>query len=194
MTQYLVPKKDAAAFFGVSVQALDGWFTRGCPIAEQDSHGRIKAVDLSAMARWRVEKAEGNLDADRARLARAQAERTELELAELRGLVVRTDEVAAAWTNEIARARTRLLAMPNKLGPLCRSVPTDAAAAGLIEAEVLQALEELSKDGVPERARRRREAGAARVAAAAETDGVRVGGSTPAPVVGKRGRAGPMAH
>ena len=194
MTQHLVQKREAAAFFGVSVQALDGWFNRGCPIAEQDAHGRIKAVDLSAMARWRIGLAEGNLDADRARLARAQAERTELDLAELQGQVVRTDEVVAAWSAEVARARTRLLSLPNKLGPQCRSAATDAAAAGLIEAEVLQALEELSSDGLTERARNRRAARAERMAAAAETDGVRVGRSAPAPVVGKRGRAGAVAN
>jgi hypothetical protein len=51
-----VSKKAAAAFFGVSVQALDGWFTAGCPVAERDAHGAVKRVSLAAMTRWRIKR------------------------------------------------------------------------------------------------------------------------------------------
>jgi len=46
-------KKDAAKHFGVSTQALDAWFLAGCPVAERDDNGAIKALDLEAMNRWK---------------------------------------------------------------------------------------------------------------------------------------------
>jgi phage terminase Nu1 subunit (DNA packaging protein) len=35
---------------------LDGWFIAGCPVAERTKAGAIKALDLSAMARWRRQR------------------------------------------------------------------------------------------------------------------------------------------
>lgn len=53
----LVSKKEAAAFFRVSVQALDGWFVAGCPVAKRSTKGSVALVSLSAMARWRISRA-----------------------------------------------------------------------------------------------------------------------------------------
>jgi len=53
----LVSKKEAAAFFRVSVQALDGWFVAGCPVAKRSTTGSVALVSLSAMARWRISRA-----------------------------------------------------------------------------------------------------------------------------------------
>jgi hypothetical protein len=56
--KHLASKRQASAFFGVSTQALDGWFTAGCPVHERDKDGRIKTLDLSALARWRITRKE----------------------------------------------------------------------------------------------------------------------------------------
>ena len=56
MKDFRTNKVGAARFFGVTVQALDRWFSSGCPVAEHDDGGAIKAVDLSAMAKWRIDR------------------------------------------------------------------------------------------------------------------------------------------
>ena len=52
-----VNKSAAAAFFGVTTQSLDRWFTAGCPVAKRGSSGAITELDLSDMAQWRIDRA-----------------------------------------------------------------------------------------------------------------------------------------
>jgi terminase small subunit / prophage DNA-packing protein len=52
---------------------------------------------------------------ERARLAKLQADKVEIELAELRGEVVRSEDVARVMQAHIIGARARLLSLPDKL-------------------------------------------------------------------------------
>jgi phage terminase Nu1 subunit (DNA packaging protein) len=136
-------------------------------------------------------------EAERARLTKAQADKTELEAAELAGSLVRVDEVEAEWSRMLGSMRSRLLSLPSKAGPRVRVALNDEEAAALIEAEILEALQELSTDGIPPTTRDRRvraEARAEGSAPAAEADGKPVGGPVPAPVRRKRGRAGAVEN
>ncbi len=135
-------------------------------------------------------------EAERARLTKAQADKTELEAAELAGSLVRVDEVEAEWGRMLGSMRSRLLSLPSKAGPRVRVALNDEESAALIEAEVLEALQELSTDGIPPTTRDRRERAAARAEgahAAATPDGVAVGGPVSAAVPRKRRRAGAVA-
>lgn len=137
---------------------------------------------------------------ERARLTKAQADKTELESQELRGEMVRVPEVAEEWARRTGAARARMLGVPSKAAPRARTAESDEAAAKVIEAEILEGLQELSTDGLPDRTRRRVDAARAREAkrlesavdAAAETDRDAVGGPVPAAKPGKRGRARKM--
>lgn len=107
---------------------------------------------------------------ERARLTKAQADRTELEAAELRGELVRVEHLVEEWGRMLSALRARLLSLPSKTAPRARTAASDEVALRLIEDEVLQALEELSADGLPDRTRARRErvAGSAEASAAPE--------------------------
>lgn len=131
---------------------------------------------------------------ERARLTKAQADKTELESAELRGEMVRVPEVVDEWWRQTSAAKARLLSTPSKVAPRARTADSDEAAAKLIEAEILEALQELSDDGLPDRTRSRRQRGKNGVEAAAKVDGERVGGHVPPAKSRKRGRARPVAH
>jgi hypothetical protein len=138
-----------------------------------------------------------DLNAERTRLTKAQADKTELEAAELAGSLVRVDEVEAEWARMLGSMRSRLLSLPSKAGPRVRVALNDEEAAALIEAEVLEALQELSTDGIPPTTRDRRvraEARAEGAHPAAEAHGKPVGGPVPAPVRRKRGRAGAVEN
>ena len=106
-----------------------------------------------------VKPADGSGDIDyhkeKARLTKAQADRTELDAAEIRGELVRADHVIESWSRMLGSARARLLSIPSKAAPRVRAAANDEEAASLIESEVLEALEELSSNGLPERSRAR---------------------------------------
>lgn len=132
-------------------------------------------------------------EAERARLTKAQADRTELEAAELRGEMVRAAWVIDEWARMLGALRSRLLSLPTKSAPRARGAESDAKAASLIEREVIEALQELSDDGLDPRTRARKERSSQRDEAAAVADGKRVGGRVPAAVPGKRGRTRKVA-
>lgn len=125
---------------------------------------------------------------ERARLTKAQADRTELEAAELRGEMVRAEHVIEAWARMVGAARARLLSLPTKAGPRARAASNDEEAASVIEAEIIEALEELSSDGLPDRTRARRTRHEASPETSAAPDSEPVGGRIPAPESGKRRR------
>ena len=200
---YQVSKKEAAAFFTVSTQALDGWFTSGCPVAKRDDTGRIVAVDLQAMAQWRIDRAamsEGNgLDFERTRLTKAQADKTELEVSELRGELVRAPVIGLHWQAMVAAMRAKLLSLPSKVAPLVAGPDSLSRTQELIQANVHEALAEIAGDGFPNDVRKRLdmlrsgESGNADREAAAEADGHAVGKRAPAAKPrGQRG-AGPVS-
>jgi hypothetical protein len=65
---------------------------------------------------------------ERARFIRARADLAEMEAAEKRGAVIPAADVEAAWIAVLARLRTRLLALPDRLAPL---VHAEASPAGV---------------------------------------------------------------
>jgi phage terminase Nu1 subunit (DNA packaging protein) len=85
------------------------------------------------------------LTAERARLAKLQADKVEIELAELRGEVVRTEDVARVMQGHVIAARSRLLALPTKLVALF-SPDMRPQTLALAEGAVREALQELSSD------------------------------------------------
>lgn len=59
-------KSELAEFFGVSVQAVDGWCRRNCPVVERGAPGRPWAFDAVEVAKWRfgVKDAPEGIDPD----------------------------------------------------------------------------------------------------------------------------------
>lgn len=80
---FTASKKTASEFFGVTAQSLDRWFSSGCPVAERDRHGHIKALDLSEMARWRIgrdAKDDSTTEAEREKILLTREQRIGQEL------------------------------------------------------------------------------------------------------------------
>lgn len=90
--------------------------------------------------------ASGNLDlpAERARLAKEQADGQEMKNAVTRGELLPRSEVTAAVTSAFARVRARLLAVPTKTAPLLLGVSDLADLTGKLSDGIHEALAELS--------------------------------------------------
>jgi phage terminase Nu1 subunit (DNA packaging protein) len=133
-------------------------------------------------------------ESERARLTKAQADKAELESAELRGEMVRADDLIEEWGRMVGSLRSRLLSIPSKTAPVSRAATTDEEAKTLIEAEIIEALEELSSDGLTERARTRQDRVRRNTEASSTSDGEYVGGREPETEPGKQRRARKVAN
>lgn len=86
----------------------------------------------------------GEFDDQRQRLAAAQAEKVEHENAVRRGELAPRADVEHFWTECIANARARVLAMGSKLSPRLVNIGDASVIAAAIRAEAYAALAELA--------------------------------------------------
>ncbi len=88
----------------------------------------------------------GDLNEERTRLTKAQADRAELELQEKEGELISTDIIKTIWSDYVANVRSKLLALSSKLGHLTQAADTYAEAETIIKEAIYECLEELSED------------------------------------------------
>lgn len=85
-----------------------------------------------------------DLEAERARLAKEQADKTAMENEEKRGRLVDAEKVAAWWVQIVTNAKTKLLAIPTKAAPLVLGCKSLAQAKDVLEKLIHESLTELS--------------------------------------------------
>jgi hypothetical protein len=105
-----------------------------------------------ALVAYYVAKLRGNsdeFDDQRQRLAAAQAEKVENENAVRRGELADMAEVEKFWTDCIANARAKALALPTKLSPRLVNIGDASLVAAAIRAEIHAMLAELADYAPP---------------------------------------------
>jgi len=142
--------KDLCHLLGLSSGALADLKKRGIAV-----HLGHDAYDLEATVRayvthlrgvaagWGSEEQAINLTAERARLAKEQADAQALKNAALRGELVPAADVERAWGDVLRQVRARILAVPSRLRQSLTLAPADA---DLIDRELREALTELGND------------------------------------------------
>lgn len=88
------------------------------------------------------------LNAERARLAHHQANKAALDEQETRGELVRAEDVTRSVSDAFRRVRARLLSLPTKLTPVVLGSTDAVEVKDAIEAGVLEALAELTRETV----------------------------------------------
>ena len=86
-------------------------------------------------------------EADRARKMKADADMAEIEAAKAASKLVESRPIERTWMAAIIGAKTRLMALPARIGPQTVIQPTAQAATELIRKEMMDALAELSRVG-----------------------------------------------
>lgn len=104
--RYLYKKKDIAFLFGVTVQALDGWDVK--PHRREGNKSLYYLPDVIAWRLKRDTKETLDLTKERARLAAAQAEKTEMENEKTRGSHVDKEDVIKATADFINSLKSSL--------------------------------------------------------------------------------------
>jgi hypothetical protein len=84
-------------------------------------------------------------DAD-IRLKTLQADKLEIELMEKAGELIAVEDVTTTLSSMIVRVKTRLLRMPSAIAPTVAGMSDTNAVQKRLEAEVREALDELSED------------------------------------------------
>lgn len=104
---------------------------------------------LREVAAGRKSEAETfDLVAERARLAKEQADAQEMKNAQLRGELLVRGEVTAAVQGAFARVRAKLLSLPSKVAPLLIGMDSIADVTEHLRVGVYEALGELSETQV----------------------------------------------
>lgn len=102
------------------------------------------------------------LQRERARLAKEQADKTAMENAEKRGDLVSSRVMAETWANLCAAIKSKFLGMPTRAAPLvmgCQSLPEVKEVLDELVYEVLHELSGMPLDGIdtePEKVRDQR--------------------------------------
>lgn len=181
----LFNQKTTALLLGVKPQALQQWDVKPCKRRGREAFYYWPDVLAERDVRYwgeyddEPEIAEVfNLDHERARHSKEQADKLALENAALRGDVAYVEEIAMVMGQALGAFRARLLAAASKLAPLVNPGNPDVAR-DLIEREHSEALAELA-DFDPQAEPAKRAANGERTVrdaqAAAEVDSQPVGG------------------
>lgn len=127
------------------------------PVSTQRRTKEGNQYDLRAVIEWAQRQAladisvgdDGqvyNYEAERARLTKAQADKTELEVSEKRGLVLNAETVRNTWSDLIASARAKLMALPTKVAAKAMSAKDYREAEDYVRAEIFAVLNDLADD------------------------------------------------
>lgn len=118
----IIGQEQIADVLGVSAKTLVEWQEQGLPIAVRGKPGIPSEYEAADCVRWLVErevkKVQGEKPQDR--LARVQADKIELELAEKRGLLLPADQIEPKLRAAMVAAREM---WRNEPARLAREVP-----------------------------------------------------------------------
>jgi terminase small subunit / prophage DNA-packing protein len=174
-----VTQLELADIHGVDVRTVRRWDEDGHPRNEDGSYTPAESI------RWVIGRESGSsLDytAERARLAKAQADKTEIENAVRAGELSVTARVVEWYGAMVANAKNRLLQVPDAIGQQF-DPETARRVVALARERIHEALAELAGPGITVA-----RADTGDVGAAADADGEPVGGPVPETVQrGKRG-------
>ena len=136
-----------AAELGIDGRRLRDVLTRVTPI---ETKGRSKLYLLRDVVPH-VAKYLGapdviDLNVERARKMKAEAELAEMELAKLRDETINVEAASIVWGEIVTLAKSRLLGIPAKMAPIVAVEDTPAICKALIEEQVVEVLDELRQD------------------------------------------------
>lgn len=139
---------EVAAIFRVTEKTVLAWIGAGMPVLERGTQGRGKrtSISLRAAAIWYFETnyERLELERERTRVAKEQADKLAYENAVRRGNLTELDIMAEELGRLFSVFRSRLLGAGAKLGPLANP-ENPALACEAINTELCAVLSELSK-------------------------------------------------
>ena len=181
MIDRFIDQQEAAAILNVSDRRVRQMIHEEDPIPTVDG-GRVPCEAFGAWFKRRALKGvhvgdDGtvyDLEAERARLTKNQADKAAIDVGIARGELVESAVMALFWGEMIGALRAKILAIPSKLAVECLGMETKQDIEQAAMSVVREALDELAGDVFPEQIRKRMErdsSGLEPDEAASESDG-----------------------
>ena len=135
----------------ISTLVAQGILPRGIGRGGMDIDACRKAYIeyLRQRARLHIKDVPNDINEERLRLTKNQADHKEIEVAVLSSKLVHSDDVIDTWQNFIANCRSKLLNIPAKVTHQVLGLKSYAEVEDLITTEVHEALNELANSGLP---------------------------------------------
>jgi phage terminase Nu1 subunit (DNA packaging protein) len=141
-----------AQLIEVTVQSVRAWIGEGMPVAKhgRQGPGQGAVVRTADALVWFLREKKhpavqrGEWDAQRTRLAAAQAEKAELDLAERRGELADLNTIAEELGKLFSVHRSQLLSVPTKLSPQLVGLTDAAKINAILRAEIESRLSEFA--------------------------------------------------
>lgn len=159
----LIGRRGLAEALGVNPRTIDKWRDDGMPVAQRGSPGKEARFSRADVDAWRGAKqaANGNgsllsLEAERAKLARVQTEKADLDVRLRKGDLVSREDTLQAWASIVVAVRAKLLAIPRALAAQLASVTDAATIEAALRIAMHEALAELATRKGAKTVRRKR--------------------------------------
>jgi len=95
-----------------------------------------------------LQNASGDLNEERTRLTKLQADKAQLEVQEMEESLVSVEKITEEWVGYVSNVRSKLLALPSKVSHRVQAAETYAEAEQILKESVYDALHELSNNGL----------------------------------------------
>lgn len=150
----IVNQTQLAEILGTSDVTIWQWQKEGLPIKTRNLRGLSNEYDTAEVIAWlviRAEKKASGGETPEQRLKRVQADKVEMEIAQMRRELVPAADIEARWAALVMAARNKLLSMPGQLSELLEIAQGPAAKRDVLVEEIDKVLQELSVDDESDR-------------------------------------------
>jgi phage terminase Nu1 subunit (DNA packaging protein) len=144
----IVSKAELAIILGNNEKTIFRWQKEGLPIEQQGSRGKESKFDTEKVIHWlmnRSNSTDEELKKSRIRMANAQAEKTEIEIEEMRNNLIALDKMKDLWAGVLGKFRARILSIPSRLTPQIAIQRDPKMIEKLIKEALYEALNELAE-------------------------------------------------
>tara|TARA_Y100001951_G_C11256877_1_gene249944 strand:+ start:278 stop:817 length:540 start_codon:yes stop_codon:yes gene_type:complete len=145
------PRPTIAKLLDLTERHVNRLVTDGVLIRDDGKRGRYPITNVTLYIRYLRERAFGqqatetDLHTERTRLARAQADRTEMEVGRLNESLIPAEQVLMDWSDLASNCRAKLLNTPAKIAHLVIAAESYPEAEEIIRNEIHEALNELAQ-------------------------------------------------
>ena len=145
-----VNQKELADICGKSVTAVQKWQDDDTfPIVKRGAKGQQSIYDTAAVINWlltrQAEKKQSEYDIERTRLARAQADKTEMEVAFLDGVSIDARDIEPAMLSMALHIRNGFLNLSGKLAPRLAQEEKQEDVQKILQSEIDDILSVLAR-------------------------------------------------
>lgn len=136
---------ELASIFDVTERTIQTWAAKACG-------GKKKVYDVRVLAKWRCRQLEEEIqrlrlesgNSAKVRKYEAEARLAEMKVLELEEVLVRSEDVQREWGDAIARAKSKFMALPDRLALELSQQTEPKLVRDRLQEVVIEALTELA--------------------------------------------------